>query len=155
MKALSIKQPWATLILLGRKDIENRNWSIGRSPRHGAYRSQVANFTIPTPIRICVHAGKKYDSDCLEFLWERGINIMESLLLEPYLKQRGCLGAIVGEVDIVDCVTESESPWFIGKYGFVLANPVMYSEPIPYAGRLGFFDVDIPVAQETGNMVVE
>ena len=27
MKALSIRQPWATLILHGQKDIENRSWA--------------------------------------------------------------------------------------------------------------------------------
>ena len=32
-------------------------------------------------------------------------------------------------------------PWFEGPYGFVLANAVMYNKPIPYKGRLGFFDV--------------
>jgi len=142
MKALSIKQPWATLILLGKKDIENRNWRIGRNDQHGPTSGCKANFRIELPTRIYVHAGKQYDRNCLEFLWDRGINIMESLLLEPYLKNRGCMGAIVGEVDIVDCVLESESPWFVGKYGFVLENPVIYPNPIPYAGQLGFFNVE-------------
>jgi len=52
---------------------------------------------------------------------------------------RAQCGGIVGEVDIVDCVTESESPWFFGDYGFVLANP----KPMPLQpckGALKFFD---------------
>lgn len=51
------------------------------------------------------------------------------------------VGGIVGEVEIVDCVDESESPWFFGKFGFVLRN----AKPLPFRahkGRLGFFDVD-------------
>lgn len=52
-------------------------------------------------------------------------------------------GAIIGEVDIVDCVTESKSPWFTGPYGFVLANPVAYKVPVPCKGKLGFFTPDI------------
>jgi hypothetical protein len=50
-------------------------------------------------------------------------------------------GGIVGSADLVDCVTESDSPWFFGPYGFVLANvrPMPF---LPYKGRLGFFNVD-------------
>ncbi len=45
MKALSIMQPWAWLIVNGHKDIENRNW--------------------PTRFRgpVYIHAGKKIDGD--------------------------------------------------------------------------------------------
>ena len=50
-------------------------------------------------------------------------------------------GHIVGKVDIVDCVTESESPWFFGRHGFVLANPVAFARPVPCKGALGFFTV--------------
>ncbi len=47
-------------------------------------------------------------------------------------------GGIVGMARIVDCVTEMESDWFFGKFGFVLrdAFPV---ELIPCRGQLGFF----------------
>lgn len=47
-------------------------------------------------------------------------------------------GGIIGSVEIVDCVTQSESLWFVGPFGFVLRNP----EPCtfrPMNGRLGFF----------------
>ena len=49
--------------------------------------------------------------------------------------------AIVGLMDIVDCVTESDSPWFIGEYGWVLANP-RPGIPQPQKGQQGFFSVD-------------
>lgn len=47
-------------------------------------------------------------------------------------------GGIVGMARIVDCVTECDSPWFFGRYGFVLrdAFPVPL---IPCRGMLGFF----------------
>ena len=51
--------------------------------------------------------------------------------------------ALIGEVTITACVKESSSPWFVGPYGFVLANPVLYKEPIPYRGQLGFFEVKL------------
>jgi len=52
-------------------------------------------------------------------------------------------GAIVGEVDIIDCVDRSDSLWFVGKYGFILANPVLYENPIPCKGKLNFFEPEI------------
>lgn len=47
-------------------------------------------------------------------------------------------GGIVGMARIVDCVTDMESRWFFGRYGFVLrdAFPVPL---IPCRGQLGFF----------------
>ena len=152
MKALSIKQPWAWLICAGYKDIENRNWKIGRNSRHGAYSSyDVANFSIKLPERIYVHAGKKPDdigSETFSIIYE---NLPEDAWKYvwnnskwEYNKFGLTLGAIIGEVDITGCVSESKSPWFVGKYGFTLANPVLYDKPIPYRGALGFFEVTLP-----------
>ena len=48
-------------------------------------------------------------------------------------------GGIVGETEIVDCVTRSTSPWFVGEYGFVMRN----TKPLPFRvckGALGFFN---------------
>lgn len=47
-------------------------------------------------------------------------------------------GGIVGMARIVDCVTEMESGWFFGRYGFVLrdAFPIPL---VPCKGQLGFF----------------
>ena len=64
--------------------------------------------------RIYVHAGKR----------PRG----------RYEGSKERLGAIVGEVTIVDCVEWSDSPWFEGPYGFVLAHPVAYRESHSVSG---------------------
>lgn len=115
MKALSIRQPWAGLIIHGYKDIENRDW--------------------PTRYRgpLLVHAPLTLDAElCAEFdaaLVEDGL---------PPIEWR--TGGIVGVVEVVDCVTASASDWFSGPYGFVLAH----ARPLPFVplkGRLGLFDV--------------
>jgi len=132
VKALSIRQPFAWLIVHGFKDVENREWST-------RFRG-----------RIYVHAGKQPASG---FPWAQGeaAGMTESQLIAAGLVSRGPsvapyqYGKIIGEVDIVDCVTESESPWFEGPFGFVLANPVAYPRTIPYRGRPRFFDVELPV----------
>jgi len=114
MKALSIQQPWAWLIVNGHKDIENRDW--------------------PTRFRgrIYVHAGKKLDKDAIDYI--------RKAYPEVPLPEAFELGGIVGEATVTGCVTESESKWFYGDYGFTLARP----HPIPFIplrGQLGFFEV--------------
>jgi len=136
-KALSIKRPWARLIFGLKvdndkgylKDIENRDWPLWRYFK----REEL-------PIRVYIHVPQKDDSAAMEWLMDRGIPPMYVLQLYT---DRFYKGGIIGEIDIVDCVTESESPWFVGKYGFVLDNPQLYDKPIPCKGRLGFFTPEL------------
>lgn len=121
MKALSIRQPWAHLIVYGGKDIENRSW-------HTKFRG-----------RFLVHASSgmtvKEFRFALDFMEERGLPL-------PHPIPRGNLlrGGIIGSVELVDSVDTSESPWYMGDKGFVLRDP----RPLPflpYKGQLGFFDI--------------
>ena len=49
-------------------------------------------------------------------------------------------GGIVGQVDIIDVVGASSSPWFERPCGLVLANPKLLSFSA-CRGRLGFFEI--------------
>lgn len=56
-------------------------------------------------------------------------------------------GGIVGMARIVDCVTEMESNWFFGRYGFVLRDA--FAIPlIPCKGALGFFRLEHAICTE-------
>jgi len=140
MKALSIKQPWAWLICAGYKDIENRSWWLHMPP--------LLNYPA-NPRRIYVHASKTIDREAFKWiaLWIPKAIIRKFMF--NGLPDAGMFvtGAIIGEVDITGCVEKSDSPWFTGPYGFTLANPVLYENPIPCRGRLGFFEPDIEVPE--------
>lgn len=56
-------------------------------------------------------------------------------------KMKSYRGHIVGSVEIADCVTSSASPWFFGKFGFVLVNPIAFPRPVLCRGSLGLFTV--------------
>ncbi len=140
MKALSIRQPWAWLIVNGYKNVENRSWACPR--------------TFHPPERIYVHAGRGLPS--VENRWQALHPLRASLgTIESRLVWRDCwraiwsgdaLGAIVGEVT-VSAWTDSGatgSPWYEGPYGLILCDPVAYDQPIPYKGRQGLFEVDLP-----------
>lgn len=122
--ALSIRQPWAWAIINAGKDIENRDWST--------------KFRGP----VCIHAAKRMTNG--EF--DKFVDLSRWIVSKgrwtgDFIPERKALsrGGIVGVCDIVDCVDASESPWFLGRYGFVLRNarPVEF---FPAKGALRFFD---------------
>jgi hypothetical protein len=50
-------------------------------------------------------------------------------------------GGVVGMIRITDCVQQMDSPWFFGRYGFVIGDK--FPLPlIPCKGALGFFKLD-------------
>lgn len=131
MKAISIRQPWAWLILHAGKDIENRDW-------HTNFRG-----------RILVHASKGMTRDEYEDALDTAHAISRthpfpSGLTMPAFEDMP-RGGIVGSVEIVDCVADSASPWFFGRYGFVLRDPKVLPFA-PYKGALGLFDAELPAA---------
>ncbi|KAF0180764.1 MAG: Uncharacterized protein FD160_1726 [Caulobacteraceae bacterium] len=100
--ALTVRQPWAWLIVHGFKDIENR-------PRR--------LVTFPKP--ILVHAGSNrnaLEENILEVRRNFRVPIPDPDDLE--------FGGIVGAVDIVACTETSRSKWHDeGSFGWGLANP--------------------------------
>lgn len=117
MKCLTVRQPWAWLIVEGSKDVENRSWST--------------NYRGP----LLIHAGLTVDREDAEFFEHQSAELG---LEWPDPLPTGC---IIGIVDLVDVVTEHASEWFDGPYGWVLANPRCAVDPLPYKGRLGLYDV--------------
>ena len=121
MKALSIRQPWAWLIVNGYKPVENRSW--------------------PTKYRgpVLIHAAKGMTrgeySEAMAVALRAGMRTYFPRFEE--MKR----GGIIGQATIVDCVTEHDSPYFFGPYGFVLED----AKPLPFQpvlGKLGFFEFD-------------
>lgn len=113
--ALSIRQPWAWLIVNGYKDVENRSWSTD-------FRG-----------KFLVHAGWIFDEEG----YHRAVKKLDIDLPEPDDYERG---GIVGVAEIYDCVTQSDSPWFEGKYGFLLKN----ARSLPFVAMKGkrmFFSI--------------
>jgi len=142
MKALSIKQPWAWLICKGFKTIENRDWTTAFRGRFYVHAGKVSEATNKEVLGAILKALSNRQAS--EFMLALGHRKYPEFPAPDNL----ILGAIIGEVDIVGCVTESASLWFVGPIGFILANPVLYEQPIPCRGKLEFFEPDLTKAQE-------
>lgn len=129
MKALSVRAPWWWAILHG-KPVENRDWYTGVRGR------------------VALHASKFWKIDEISDDWDdvKYMAQADGIMLPHTGKDeteamRDAGGCIVGTVEIVDCVRQHPSAFFVGEYGFVLRNPVTLPKPIPFKGALGFFDV--------------
>ena len=121
MKCLSVCQPFAELIVQGKKTIELRKWNT-------KFRGE-----------FLVHAAKNIlIEDC------KRMKISSSITT----------GAIIGKVKLTD-VKKYESDKELksdkkkhhslsditkNKYGFILENPKKLRVPIPYSGKLNFFE---------------
>jgi len=160
MKALSGYAEWFWLMAKNIKDVENR-------PRPLPHE-----IAMNLPVRIYLHASKsdyvQRNPNDLEFIlfhltseqtqefcsvdWDglRGHIIGELTIMQQFKKHT------YTEADHVDIGSQQKelqlaiankegymSPWFFGSFGYAVKDGVLYEQPIPCKGKLGFFEPDI------------
>jgi len=118
MLALSVRQPWASLIVLGIQRVENRSWAT----RHRG--------------RLAIHASARPDD-------QGGSELPDGLAVAELP-----LGAIIGVVTLTDCVPIEDLPAALrddphaqGPWCWILADPKPLARPIMCKGRLKLWDV--------------
>lgn len=132
MKVITIKQPWAWLICSGVKDIENRT-------RKTSYRG-----------RILIHASaKQYEIQGLLNQTQQE-HLICKLPHKMPIQNNIVNSAIIGSVEIVDCVINHSSVWAEKTmqckpiYNWVLSNPILFDKPIEnIKGKLSLWDFDM------------
>jgi hypothetical protein len=122
MKALSLKQPWASLIMIGLKTIETRKWETG-------YRGDII---------ICSSLSDDKD------MWNKlGGEIPGPY---PYILRGYALG-IVELYDIVRMTREYEikacCQVYPGAYAWLLRNIRRFLNPHHIKGKVSLFELDI------------
>ncbi|BAY66907.1 hypothetical protein NIES22_70510 (plasmid) [Calothrix brevissima NIES-22] len=132
MKAISLWQPWASLIPLGFKHYETRIWPT-------KYRGKLL---------ICstVHKAQHYR----EFL-----KIKDVLKLPDWSEANFPHGRAIAVCDLTDCTEMTaefigqQTPteilcghWLIGSFAWKLENVQAIAVPFPVKGRQKLFDVD-------------
>lgn len=117
MKALTICQPYAHLVLTGEKPVENRTWR--------------SSYVGP----LLIHAGKSRswlsDGDEDRYPLVFGAIVGRVLMVDCVRPDR----YLRGNPEFAD------SGHVNGPWCFVLAQPVRFATPIPWRGQQGFFDV--------------
>lgn len=127
MKAISIKQPWASLIIWGVKPIENRTWK----PWHTG--------------ETLIHASGKWDERSISNLFTTNQWINIPAKYKDLIENKDLpVSAILGTVQIVGFMQNSPLIWAEKKPGvnhWILKNPVEYTEPIrDVKGSLRFWE---------------
>ncbi len=132
MKALSLTQPWAELVVLGEKQWETRSWRT-------SFRG-----------RIAIHAAKKFPAWAIELAISNRY-FVDAIKNYPPIKMP--LGVIVGSVEIIamqstdamlDVLGHKEiafGDYHAERWAWQLSDPIMLDEPIPCRGALGLWEV--------------
>ena len=127
MKVLTIKQPWATLIIQGDKKFEFRSWQT-------KYRGE-----------LLIHAGKGKDKEAINRLKKyipevlpQGkilgkVTLVDCIKMSPEFKEM-----LLNENS--DIYTKSS---FKENYGWQLENVEVFDEPIEVKGHLSLWDYEI------------
>lgn len=159
MKALTLTQPYASLVIWEEKWLETRSWST-------TYRGPLA-----------IHAAKAIPSDLMERMKDECLNsrgwfwdaFKRNWIAYPTALPRG---AVLGTVELVNCVPvervhvvrtmdlqrteihhgeylagyqdEAFGDFSPGRYAWVLGNPVRFEQPIPARGALGLWEWQPP-----------
>lgn len=130
MKAVSLWQPWAQAITHRLKRNETRGWST-------RYRGPLA-----------IHAAKRWEKDQIvfnELLREHGLVIADLAF--------GAVVAVAWLVDVqpveaMTTISASErllGDYSPGRFAWILEDVQALREPLPFAGKQGFFDVPEPI----------
>ena len=139
MKALSLTQPWATLVAIGAKRIETRSWYTN-------YRGLLAIHaasSFPWRVRLlCL------EHPYIDVLIAGGISLRSLKEPLPGFPR----GAIIAVVDLVDCletgegfVAPPEPEWSFGdfspgRFAWILENVCRLKKPLACKGMLGLWE---------------
>ncbi|MDE1867337.1 MAG: ASCH domain-containing protein, partial [Thaumarchaeota archaeon] len=119
MKCLSVSQPYADLIIQGKKTIELRTWNT-------RFRGE---FLVHAPLRVKTEACRKLGID--ESNLRTGVIIGRVELYDVKIYRT------LKEIKSDHSKHFASKELLDHKYGFLLKNPKELRIPIPYKGSLG------------------
>lgn len=142
MKAITVWQPWATLLATGQKYNETRSWKT-------SYRGE-----------ILIHAAKTEHSGILLHIPMEELKHFQNAGVVNKLPT----GAIIGKANLVDCFQideayrrklQRENPaelafgdYTIGRYAWVMADAILFNKPNPAKGKQGLWNWEGDVQDE-------
>ncbi|MHA7733969.1 ASCH domain-containing protein [Nitrosopumilus sp. S6] len=125
MKCLSVSQPFADLIILGKKTIELRKWNTN-------FRGEIL---IHAPLKIRKEDCKRLKID-KKFVTGAIVGKAEIYDVKKY--------DTIKQVKLDQNFHLASKNFHDRTFGFLLKNPKSFRIPIPYKGQLGLFDVELP-----------
>jgi ASCH domain len=137
LPALSLRQPWAWLVLHGGKGIENRKWN---TKLRGSFLIHAAKGMTRTEYDDAIACAR-------DVHWALGNPNLRLPELGETIHRGGIVGA--ARIDNVwEPTSDSRNPWhFPDQFGFELSGitPLLFR---PYTGALSFFRVELTSEEE-------
>jgi activating signal cointegrator 1 len=133
MKALSLIQPWATIVILGVKRYETRSWRTG-------YRGP-----------LVIHASGRFPRELRGLCGREPFqSILQAAGFESWADLP--LGVVLGTVELSACQRVNElsaingvelalGDYRSGRWAWLLENAQALPEPIPWKGKRGVYDI--------------
>ncbi len=130
MKAVTVRQPWASLLVIGAKKFETRTWPTNHRGR------------------LAIHAASKFGP------FER--HVARTAAIISWLRAAGLdennlpRAAVLGTVEVVTCVRTDDlarlsqrqrmmGDFRPGRWAWEVANARVFSEPVPACGNLSLW----------------
>lgn len=142
MKAITIWQPWASLLVSGRKRYETRSWAT-------AYRGPIAIHAAKRPVRRTLDA---LAADKSGSGWST-LEELDSLFIRPGALDQLPTGAVVGTAILTRCnliteeflakltpVEKALGDFTSGRYAWEFRVMVPVDPPIPAKGAQGLWN---------------
>ena len=147
MKALTLMQPWASLIAHGLQDVETRSW-WARQLRPGECLAIHAGRTIPDTSDMPEEVGAieaLYGPDWINRV-ERGL-VLCTVRYRGVFRVKSVSNGEASGYDPVSGLTVSMPMtrfgyWAPGRYIWLLSDVDRVDEPVPARGQLGIWDWD-------------
>ncbi len=146
MKALTLTQPWATLVAIGAKRIETRSWRTNYRGRLAIHAANTPDRTGVVVTRYFWPALKRAGLNPLEL--PLGVVVATCTLVECYeipderrLFRRADLDYFnIGAWLPPDDPERSFGDYTPGRYAWLLTNIQALPQPVPARGALGLWD---------------
>ncbi len=153
MRAITLTQPWATLVAIRAKTIETRNWITH-------YRGQIA-----------IHAAKAMPDDARYMVTEPPFSIALGGILATELPRASIIALATidqcwefghgTEAKIRERSAQQSLPPFeadfgdytAGRYGFRLVDVILLPKPVPARGMLNLWNVPTDVERQVREQI--
>lgn len=140
MRALTLKQPWATIVALGLKPVENRSWKL---PDALMGEDFAIHAGLTTDVEGAQWILKHFADDKVVCDLVRGHQHHGAVLgiakLAGYLHGGKFFYRFGNEIRVKDDHPLLHNKWFFGKYGFVLEDVRTCMHPVPARGMQMFW----------------
>lgn len=144
---ISLWQPWASAVVTphpqyperGIKEFETRHWRPEQKT------------VLELPLRVVIHASKKWDRENMHWEVDKPMGNVESIL--KACKNKLPFQCLIGTVEIIESITTEDffingpklsktafeefqwGNWEPNRFGWKLANPVLWANPIHMEGK--------------------